>query len=117
MTNGFYIIILLSLIVLILGLFFNRKLLTLINVSSDLMEEAHLYSGILLIGAVYTACYNYESAILRANGNGIIPLFILILSAILNIVLDLFFVLVLHMVIAGAALSTILAQFICYLLC
>lgn len=116
-TNGFYLIIVLGIIILISGLMFNRSLFNLIHVSEELLPGAMTYSSIIFMGAIFSAIYNYESALLRAHGNSIVPLMFLILSAVLNIVLDLFFVLVLHMGIAGVALSTILAQLICCILC
>ena len=102
---------------MILGLLFNQFLFKLINVSSDLMPGAITYSTIIFIGAVFAAVYNYESAVLRAYGNSIVPLLFLILSAALNIILDLFFVLVLHLGIAGVALATIISQFLCCIVC
>ena len=116
-THGFYLIIFVSVVVMILGLLFNQFLFKLINVSSDLMPGAITYSTIIFIGAVFAAVYNYESAVLRAYGNSIVPLLFLILSAALNIILDLFFVLVLHLGIAGVALATIISQFLCCIVC
>lgn len=116
-TNGFYLIVSLSVIILLLGLIFNRHLVSLIHVSDELLPGAMTYSSIIFIGAVFLAIYNYESALLRAYGNSMGPLLFLILSAILNVFGDLFFVLVLHMGIAGVALATILSQLICCVLC
>lgn len=116
-TNGFYLIILLSLLIMILGLTFHKSLFALIHVSQELLPGAITYSSIIFIGTIFAAIYNYESAILRAYGNSIIPLLFLILSALFNIILDLFFVIVCHMGIAGVAYATILAELICSLLC
>ena len=115
-TNGFYLIVSLSVIILLLGLIFNRHLFSLIHVSDELLPGVMTYSSIIFIGAVFSAIYNYESALLRAYGNSMGPLLFLILSAILNVFGDLFFVLVLHMGIAGVALATILSQLICCVL-
>ena len=113
-TNGFYLIVSLSVIILLLGLIFNRHLFSLIHVSDELLPGVMTYSSIIFIGAVFSAIYNYESARL-SNSMG--PLLFLNLSAILNVFGDLFFVLVLHMGIAGVALATILSQLICCVLC
>lgn len=102
---------------MIWGLILNRYLFSLIHVSQELLPGAITYSSIIFIGSIFAATYNYESAILRAHGNSLIPLLFLIVSAIMNIVLDLFFVIVCHMGIAGVALSTVMAQLICCLLC
>lgn len=116
-TNGFYLIIILSLLIMILGLRFNKNLFALIHLSQELLPGTITYSSIIFIGAIFAAVYNYESAILRAHGNSVIPLLFLILSAILNVVLDLFFVIICHMGIAGVAYATIIAELICCLLC
>lgn len=116
-VNGFYLIVIVSTIVMVLGLLFKKLLFNVINVSPDLMQGAMTYSTIIFIGTLFAAIYNYESAVLRAYGNSMVPLLFLILSAILNIVLDLFFVLVLDLGIAGVALATIIAQFICCIFC
>ena len=113
-TNGFYLIVSLSVIILLLGLIFNRHLFSLIHVSDELLPGVMTYSSIIFIGAVFSAIYNYESA---RSSNSMGPLLFLILSAILNVFGDLFFVLVLHMGIAGVALATILSQLICCVLC
>ena len=84
-TNGFYLIVSLSVIILLLGLIFNRHLFSLIHVSDELLPGAMTYSSIIFIGAVFLAIYNYESALLRADGNSMGPLLFLILSAILNV--------------------------------
>ncbi len=76
---------------MILGLRFNKNLFALIHLSQELLPGAITYSSIIFIGAIFAAVYNYESAILRAHGNSVIPLLFLILSAILNVVLDFVF--------------------------
>lgn len=116
-TNGFYLIIALSIFIMVLGLSLSKYLFSLINVSKALLPGAMTYTSIIFIGAVFAAVYNYESAILRAYGNSVIPLLFLIISAIINVVLDLFFVIVCHIGIAGVALATIMAELICCILC
>lgn len=116
-VNGFYLIILVAGLIMILGLLFNQNLFKAINVSDELMGGAMIYASVIFAGAIFAAIYNYESAILRAQGNSIIPLLFLILSAILNIILDLFFVLVCNLEIAGVALATIIAELVCCILC
>ncbi|MDU4735681.1 MAG: MATE family efflux transporter [Thomasclavelia ramosa] len=115
--NGFYLITFIAVLVMSLGLLFNRTLFNLINISNDLMPGAIVYSMIIFIGTIFAALYNYESAILRAYGNSMVPLLFLILSATLNVVLDLFFVIVCKLGIAGVALATILAQLTCCIFC
>lgn len=72
---------------------------------------------IVCFGLVATLFYNLESAILRAVGDSVIPLVILIISTILNIVLDIVMVVVFPLGVAGAALATVIAQFISVVVC
>lgn len=115
--NGFYLIIFTGIAVTLFGLLLNHTLFEIINVSDELMSGALTYSTIIFIGSIFATVYNYESAILRAHGNSVVPLLFLILSAILNIVLDLFFVIVFRMGVAGVALATIISELICCILC
>ena len=70
------------------------------------------YLRIIFVGLLATSLYNYLSCLLRALGNSTVPLFFLAVSALLNVGLDLFFVLVFHWEIAGAAWATVLAQWV-----
>lgn len=115
--NGFYLTLIISTIILFLGLVFSRFLFELINTSPNIIDDALLYSYILFIGVFSTAIYNYEAAILRAYGNSFIPLIFLIISSVLNVILDIFFVIVLHLDVAGVGIATVLAQLISCLLC
>lgn len=117
MVNGFYLLMGLTVLITIVGLIFLRPLFRLINVEEHLIDGAMLYARILIGGGVFTALYNYESALFRAHGNSVAPLIFLILSSVLNIIMDILFVKYLHMGIAGVALATILAQVICVVLC
>ncbi|MBC5629668.1 MATE family efflux transporter [Clostridium sp. NSJ-6] len=115
--NGLYLTIAISIIITVLGLLLNRALFELINTAEDIIDGALVYSSILFIGAITTAIYNYEVAVLRAFGNSFIPLVFLIISSVLNVVLDIFFVVSLGLGIAGVGIATVLAQFISCILC
>lgn len=115
--NGFYIIVFISILITILGLLLSHSLFKLIHTSEELMEGALIYSSILFAGAITTGIYNYEAAVLRAFGNSAIPLIFLIISSLLNVVLDLFFVLILKLGIAGVAVATIISQTVSCILC
>ncbi len=78
----------------------------------DVFADASLYLKIYLGGISGLLIYNMGSGILRAVGDSTRPLYFLILTSVLNIVLDLFFVIVLKTGIAGAAIATVLAQFL-----
>ncbi|WP_082029228.1 MATE family efflux transporter [Beduini massiliensis] len=116
-VNGFYLIAFTGISVMIAGLLLNHSLFKIINVSDELMSGALTYSTIIFIGSIFASIYNYESAILRAHGNSVVPLLFLILSALLNIILDLIFVIVCQMGIAGVALATVFSELICCILC
>jgi len=77
---------------------------------ADILDYAVLYMRIFFIGTIPNLIYNMGSGILRAVGDSKRPLYFLITSCITNIVLDILFVVVLHMGVAGAALATILSQ-------
>lgn len=113
MINVFYLMLGCSVGIMIIAITCSQSLFALIHISEALLPGATTYATIIFMGTIFTACYHYESAILRAYGNSLAPLLFLILSAILNIVLDLVFVIVFHLGIAGVALSTITAQLIC----
>lgn len=115
--NGFYLTLVLAIIITVLGLLLNRTLFELINTSDDIIDGALLYAGILFMGTITTAIYNYEAAVLRAFGNSFIPLVFLIVASLLNIGLDIFFVVSLKMGIAGVAIATVLSQLISCICC
>ena len=102
----------LSILLSILGVVLVRPLLVLMNTPDDVFRDAALYLRIYIGGISGLLIYNMGSGILRAVGDSTRPLYFLILTSLLNIVLDLFFVLVLKAGIAGAAIATILSQFV-----
>ena len=102
----------LSLLLSVLGVALVRPLLMLMSTPEDVFQDATLYLRIYIGGLSGLLIYNMGSGILRAVGDSTRPLYYLILTSLLNIVLDLFFVLVLKAGIAGAAIATILSQFV-----
>ena len=101
-----------SLLLTILGVATVKPMLTLMRTPEDVFQDAALYLRIYIGGISGLLIYNMGSGILRAVGDSIRPLGFLILTSILNILLDLLFVLVLKAGIAGAAIATILSQFV-----
>lgn len=75
------------------------------------------YLRIIFCGLIFTFIYNFFASTLRAMGDTKNPLYFLMLSSVLNVVGDLFFVVVLHWDIAGCAISTVLSEALCCLLC
>ena len=102
----------LSLLFSVAGVVLVRPLLYMMNTPEDVFQDAAVYLRIYLAGISGLLIYNMGSGILRAVGDSIRPLRFLILTSVLNILLDLFFVIVLHAGIAGAAIATILSQFV-----
>jgi len=115
--NGLYLIIIVSVIITILGIFLSRPLFELINTPITIIDGATTYTIILFMGTITTALYNYEAGVLRALGNSMISLLFLIISSILNVVLDVLFVVSFNWGIAGVAIATVLSQLISCLLC
>ena len=104
--------VLIGILITGLGLLFAGPMLHLMNVSEDVFNEARAYLNIYFAGALGLSVYNMGSGILRAVGDSRRPLYFLIFSASLNVVLDLLFVVVFHQGIVGAAYATILTQFL-----
>ena len=95
---------------------FAHEILYLMQIPVDISGEAYDYMFVVLLGTGATVFYNMFSNMLRALGDSKAPLYFLVFSSILNIFLDLFFILVFHMGVAGAAWATILSQFLSALL-
>ena len=96
----------------ILGVLWVRPMLSFMLTPEDVFADATVYLTIYLAGISGLLVYNMGSGILRAVGNTTLPLLFLILTSVLNIILDLLFVLGFHMGIAGVAWATILSQFV-----
>ena len=96
---------------------FMKPLLHLMNTPSDIFADAYKYIMIVSGGILAQMLYNLLSSILRALGNSKIPLYFLIISALLNIVLDLVLIIVFQMGAPGAAIATVVVQGISGVLC
>ena len=116
-NTGFIFSIILSLIVTTLGFLLSNNILILINVPQKLLLEANIYLKIIFIGVVPTFGYNSLTNTLKGVGDSKTPTYILITAVILNIILDIFFVAVLNSGVAGAAIATVISQFISFFLC
>ena len=104
--------IIMSLIISAIGYYSTPYLLRMMNTPESVYREAVVYLKIFSLGLSGTMLYNMGSAILRAVGDSKRPLYYLILASILNIILDLLFVIKFSSGVAGVAYATILAQFI-----
>lgn len=95
----------------ILGLAISRPALRIIGTQDVLLDRAVLYMQIICLGIPATSIYNFGSSILRSSGDSKTPLIILTSTGIINVVLNLFFVIVCSMSVAGVALATIISQY------
>lgn len=107
----------LAVLISVACLCFLNPLLSLLNISSDILSQSKSYIGIVLAGLLAATFYNICAAILRAVGDSFTPLLFLILASFLNIGLDYLFILQIHMGVAGAALATVISQAVSAILC
>ena len=101
----------------IIGVVFSKSILILMNTPSDILYEADLYLKIYFVGLLPLFLYNISTSIFNALGNSKTPLYFLIFSSILNVILDLVFIIVFSLGTFGAAFATLIAQTISSLLC
>ena len=99
-----------AIVIEILSLALLSPLLTVLQVPADIRAETGVYLQVIFLGIFFTFIYNYFACVLRAIGNSAVPLIFLAISSVLNIVLDLVFIIVFEMGVAGAAWATIIAQ-------
>ena len=99
-----------GIILAFIGFFVAPKLLVLMSTPEDVINLSSLYLKIYFLGIMGLMLYNMGSAILRAIGDSTRPLYFLIFSSVVNTILDLVFVIVFKLGVAGVALATITAQ-------
>ena len=95
----------------------NEPILRLMNFSDEIMPDVMAYMEIIYAGLIVTAAYNSLAAFLRALGDSRSPLYFLIISALINVVLDIAFIVCFGMGVEGCAYATVIAQGISALLC
>ena len=91
---------------------FLDEIIKMLQVPKDTVADMKVYLAYVFIGFFATFIYNYISNVLRAIGNSVIPLIFLGVSVVLNVFLDILFVAVLKMGIMGAAVATVISQYI-----
>ena len=99
-------------LLLVVGVAFSPALMRLLGTKPDLIDGAILYLRIYFLGMPAMAIYNFGNGVFSAVGDTRKPLVYLTIAGVLNVVLDLFFVIVCKMSVAGAALATILTQYL-----
>ena len=106
-----------SFILTLLCVICATPILHLLQVDPAIMDMTRQYLRIIFLGLIFTFLYNFFSSTLRALGDSASPLYFLIISAVLNIFGDLFFVIVLKAGSNGCAVSTVLSEALCCLFC
>ena len=99
-----------SVIISIVGITYGRYFLELMDSPSNVIDLSTTYVQIYFCGTFFNLLYNFLAAIFRAHGDTRRPLYILTISGLVNVVLNLFFVLVCNMSVEGVALATIISQ-------
>lgn len=99
-----------TIIINILALTFIDEILAFMRTPDEILTETKTYLQIVFYGIGFTSVYNYFSAIMRSMGNSVVPLVFLILAAVINIVLDIIFIVPYGMGVGGAAYATVIAQ-------
>lgn len=110
-VSGMYFIVsVMSVVLSIAGLLSSRLILMVMHTPDVLMDEAVIYLKIMFAGVLAVAIYNAGSALVRSMGDSVVPLVTLIIASVVNIVLDLVFICVFHMGVAGTAYATVISQ-------
>lgn len=97
-------------ILIFVGFFVSRPALTFMKTPEDVIDHSVLYMRIYFAGMPFLMTYNFGAAILRAVGDTRRPLYYLLLAGVINVILNLVFVIVFHMGVAGVATATVISQ-------
>ncbi len=106
-----------SLVITLGGSLILRPLLEILETPKEIIEDSYTYIFIITVSILVMFAYNLCAGLLRAIGNSMMPLVFLIFSSLLNVGLDIFFIVEMDMGIAGAAVATVLAQLVSAILC
>lgn len=115
--NGISLSIIVIAVMTVLSVSLMDTILKMMNTPSDIYNDAYTYITIICMGIAANVFYNLFAAFLRAVGNSRGPLYFLIFSACLNVVLDIVCIVIFHLGVAGAAIATVTAQGISAILC
>lgn len=112
LDSSLIVSIITGIFLMLLGLITSRPVLTLIKTKSELLDGAVTYFRIYMLGLPGAALYNFGNGVLSAAGDTKRPLYYLTFSGIVNVLLNLFFVIVCRMSCAGVAIASVIAQYI-----
>lgn len=116
-ANGAYVNVIVALIMTVVALLATKPILILLNTPATLMDDAVSYMRVFMGGLLAVSLYYTPFSILRALGDSKTPLIFLAFCSVLNIILDIIFVVPLGMGVEGAAIATVMAQAIAAVLC
>ncbi len=118
-TMSVYLSLIISSIFMLVGVIGARPILVLLRTPTErnILSQAVTYLTTMMCGIIIVALYNLASAILRAFGDSKTPLAAMVIAAVLNILLDLLFVMVFHWGVFGAALASVLSQCVAFIFC
>ncbi|MFR2264942.1 MAG: MATE family efflux transporter [Clostridium sp.] len=115
--NSGFLAIVFSVVMTLIVCVFCRQILIAMRTPEDIIQGAYSYIYVIFLGIPATYLYNLLSGIIRSLGDSKTPLFFLIISSIINIILDLFLIIYMHMGVTGAAWATVIAQAVSGILC
>ena len=116
-VNTGYIMMIFPVVVGITAFYLTIPILEMLATPAEIMADAVAYMRIMCLGLVFVSLYNYASSMLRALGDSRTPLYFLIFACLLNAALDLLFVGLLHMSVAGAGVATVISQLVSGISC
>ena len=116
-VNTGFIMLLVPVVFGISGYLGTPILLKILATPSDILPDAIMYIRYMCVGLLFVSLYNYLASMLRALGDSRSPLYFLILSTILNVILDILFVYYLKMGVRGVAVATVISQFTATVTC
>jgi len=116
-ANAMYLSAAVAVVLTVFSILFTPAMLRLMNTPDDIFEDARRYIIVVFAGTAATILYNILAGFLRALGDSKTPLYFLVISSVLNILLDLIFILVFSMGVTGAAAATVIAQGVSAVLC
>lgn len=109
-VNAFVLVFSITVIICLISYLLLDQFLYLLQIPQESFQYTKEYLQVILSGMIFVFLYNFFTAILRSVGNTFVPLIILVISAIINIILDLVLILNFQMGVSGAALATVIAQ-------
>lgn len=115
--NGYICSIVFAIVLTLASVIFCRRILIVMNTPADIIDHAYNYIVVIFIGIPTVFLYNMVSGVIRSLGDSKTPVVFLVLSSIINVVLDFFLILVCKMGVAGAGWATVTSQLISGLTC